>query len=1141
MKNKILKLIFMVSKHLFYWTIILFVTAGTLWANSGNAQGTVKSVKENFISLDLKGATLYEIMKAIEDRTGYKFTYDKNEIDRKLRMELSYDMVSVEEILLEVSKNAHLKFQQINNNIHVKKLNKSETPQRIEVIIQTRNITGRVTSQEDGQPLPGVNVIEKGTSNGTVTNVQGEYAIGITEGASLVFSSVGYISEEVLVGSRSVIDLVLTQDVQQLDELVVVGYGTQKRSDLTGSVVSVKAEDFKNQSVTDVNQLLQGKVSGVLVETPQGKPGSTSQIIIRGAGSINGATPLYIIDGIRGSADSNLNPRDIESFEILKDAAAAAIYGAEAAHGVILITTKQGRKGKPVVNLSTKQGWNRPLGLPEMLDKDQYINVRRQAMLTDNPNAVIDPSFTVDNPNFANTDWVDLLYGGSGQQQEYDLSVSGGTDNLSYFVSANHLKQDGIMVDNWFRRYGFRGNTEYKISDRIRIGQFLNITKRETNPTNGNAHDLRKVFRAVPTMHAYDETNPVGGWGKSPIYFGGVNPLGEEIQNKSLNNKFSVDGSVYAEVEPIKRIRLRTSLGYNTLNDDDWSFREPYDYGTLANPNARLSRNFEIREEITSTTTARYDNSFGRHNFNALVGYEVYQRNTKEMNGAREGFPNILDVESFGLSTSSTATVTGGVGERRLLSQFGRINYNYGGKYLFQVNARRDGSNMFGPNHKFGVFPSISAGWNMHEESFFTNNKLITNLKLRASYGELGSLGNIPAYTYIATLTTQRMFYHYDQAGTDNRGSFALYNMPNADIKWETIVLTNIGVDFGILENKLTGTVEYYNKNTDDMIYGVNVPYAVGIGVYQNAPQPIQKNIGQMTNKGWDINLAYRDKIGDFNYNIGANTSFNKNEIAKLFDEKSVINDGSEVYMTGSITRTELNMPMGYFYGFIVEGIFQNQAQVDAYNEKNPNGFYQLAGTRPGDFIYRDLTGDGRITDADKTMIGNPWPKMVYGFNLGGEFKGIDFNMHFQGVNGVDVYHAAKFAKRSMKNDYNSTVQVLEAWTADNPTNHPRLTNQDPNGNMSRHSDYFIEDGSYLKLRNLVVGYSLPERISNAISLQRVRVYFNAQNVFTLTKYTGMDPELGLNDTNNIRARGIEGLDRHPQIGLLSFGLDVSF
>jgi TonB-linked SusC/RagA family outer membrane protein len=1100
--------------------------------------GTVYSQNKR-LTLKLHNANVSDLFDQIESQSNFRFLYYDDLVKDAPAVNIEVKNEVVENILSQALRGSDLNFKVLENNLVV--ISKSEMQQFV--------VKGKVFSAGDNAPLVGATVVQKGTTNGTITDANGEYTITLPDQNSvLVFSFVGYITQEVAVGGRNVIDVSLVQDIIGLDELIVIGYGYQKKSDLTGSVASVKGEEIQNLSANSINQLLQGRVSGVYVAQSEGKPGDGADIIIRGAGSINGVAPLYIIDGIRGPSDNALNVRDIESIEILKDASAAAIYGAEAAHGVVLITTKKGKQGKAVVNFNASYGNRKPIGLPDMLQTKDYITKKREAWLNDDPGRVIDPSFVPTNPAWPNTDWKDIMFGGKGAEQNYDFSVSGGSEKMTYYISSNYKREDGIMVDNWFERYAGRVNTEFKVSDKVRVGENLMVSKRKINPNDDDGRDLLKIFRAVPTMEVYDPSNPYGGWGKTPIYFQGGNPLGFALQRHQITNIFGVNGSAYVEIEPFANLKVRGTVGFDLGSNDYNRFEEAYDYGAIANPTARLMKDFRNFETYTGVLTVSYDKSFGKHDLGLLAGYEALKGDDRGFFASRSGFPPLSGVESFDLGISSDFQVSGGPGYNRILSQFGRLNYSYAGKYLLQANIRRDGNHKFGPENKWGIFPSFSAGWKLSEEDFLSGVAAISNLKLRASYGTLGSDAAIPPYLYSTTYTSRKIHYFYTQNGSDRDGGYSAYNMPNNAIKWESMQITNLGIDFGLFQNKLSGSVEYYIKNTKDMIFNVEVPLASGIGVINDNPGSIPTNIGKMRNSGWDFGLLYQNRFGGLSLNIGANASFNTNEITKLYKENSVLNDGGAEYMDGSICRTEVGQPMGYFYGYIVEGIFQTQVEVDAANALGAAGPYQEAATAPGDFKYKDIASfdangkrimqpDGKIDEADKTFIGNPWPKMIYGLNLNAEYKGIDMTLFFQGVSGVDIYHATKCAERGFKGDWNSTTDIFDAWSADKPTQHPRLTANDPNGNLRKHSSYFVEDGSYLKLRTLQIGYTLPSSVTSRLFVSKLRIYFNAQNLFTLTKYTGMDPELG----GGVRTRGIEGMDLYPKTRLMSFGVDVTF
>jgi len=1010
-------------------------------------------------------------------------------------------------------------------------------PLRAPVVVE-RDISGQVTD-ENSDPLPGVNVLVKATTIGTVTDIDGNYRLTAPDNAeTLVFSSVGYVTQEVTIGGQSTVNLTMSPDIQSLSEVVVVGYGTQEKSDLTGAISSVESEDITRLSERRLENALQGRAAGVQVVRTEGSPGAPARINIRGSGSIGNTEPLWIIDGVPMDPGNFFNPNDVESIEILKDASAAAIYGARAAHGVILVTTKRGSEGRVKVNFNTQVGRRQPRPLPDMLDTFGFA----EASTIARANAGASPESSWNNPEvLPNTNWVEEVFDGSGIEQMHNLSISGGNENASFFVSGAYDREEGVMINNWFERFALRANSDYKIGKRVRIGQSLLVSRTRENPTASDGGDLQTVFRAIPIMPVRDESNPFGGWGTGPTYFQGPNPVAVQMQNHILQKVNRINGNVYGEVDILKGLMLRGSVGVNIAALQREHFQEGFSYGALSNPINSLSMRSRDGESLNTNLVLTYNKSLGKHDFTVMGGYESFRSDAVDFTATAQDFP-VNFTRSFALATgavdiSDRTTIDD---QYRLESLFARINYSFDSKYLLSASVRRDGSSRFGPENQFGVFPSFSAGWRLIEEGFMQNVSWLSDLKLRASWGILGSdrIGN---YIFSPTYRNSRSTYAFDATGLDGgnkvRG-FYLRRFPNQQVKWEEIVQTDIGLDIGFLEGRFNVTADYYIKNTTDMLIGVQLPPSFGVSRSRNNPESTQINVGEVENRGFELALNYRQNVGEWSFDITGNASWNQNEVRSLNEDQQIFSGGGGHGFSNNVSITEAGRPMGTFFGWDVVGIFQNQAEIDALNESSPTGLYQNQSTAPGDLQYRDVDGDGVITPDDRTYIGNPWPAMIYGLNANINFRNFDFTVFFQGVQGVELFNATKAYTRTIFSDYNSSELVFDAWTAENPTEHPRLVAADPNGNFRRPSSYHVEDGSFLRLRNIQLGYTLPNAVLNRIGMTQARIFVNAQNILTFTNYEGVDPEVG---EGNNTSRGIDNYRQYPQTTLVSAGLQLGF
>jgi len=1138
-----LSLLRSLMKFTVYQLILAAILAGLATARSVEAQ----QVMDSRITLRADNMTMKTVLNQLGHQADVRFAYRSALKQLNSRVSLNASNQRLGEILDYLLKPLNVTYSVKGRHIILNQeppapRQVSETDFASNDIFYDQTISGTV-SDESGAGLPGVSVVVKGTQRGTTTDANGQFRMNLLTGDNvLVFSFVGYLSQEVTVGDQSSITVRLATDTKNLSEVVVVGYGTQKRSDLTGSISSVKSEEVKNLPVRSVNEALQGRAAGVQVTRNDGAPGGSSDIVIRGVGSIGGMAPLYIVDGIRMSSGNNFNLQDVESIEILKDASAAAIYGAQAAGGVVLVTTKRGNTmDKMTINFNAYYGVRKPLHLYKLLNTSDYYTAKTAFGVA--TNSWGDPKTLPDN------DWVKDIFT-NGVEQSYSLSLAGASAKSNYYLSANYQREGGTIIDNYFERYGLRSNADFKINKKIKVGETLFAWMTNTNPTVTTTFP----FRSAPVIPIYDANNSYGGWAKTGNYFGGPNLVAQEYQNHMQNQTYALEGNVYADWEIIPGLNFRSTFGASIYNVKNYRFNEAYDYGIVANRVASLNREIDNQRNLTANFVLTYAKTVGLHEFKALAGYEAYKSDLSSLVASAQGFPYVTYNLALSTNPSSYVASGGELPQTRILSQFGRINYTYASKYLLTATIRRDGSDRFGPTNKFGVFPSASVGWKMNEEAFIRDNlTFITNLKLRASYGKLGSTSNIPQYTYLSSYGGSGGTNSMGLADGSRAKGYALTaQLANQNIKWESVLQTDIGLDIGLLKNALNITVDWYNRQTQGMIYQVPVALSAGFGSTY-----VYTNIGQMSNKGLELAVDYRGKKGAFTYGITANASFNHNLVKQLDGtNNNPITDGSAALdLDGNAARTQVGHPLSQFYGYIVDGIFQSNNEVAALNEQAQKAagstsiYYQNAGTAAGDLKFRDTNGDGRITIADKTFIGNPWPKMTYGLTLNLGWKGIDLTALFQGVQGVDVYNGTKYYREYFYGDYNTTKDIFNSsfFNGNGLTNQPRVGvtsaagvfSRDPNQNYGRVSSYFVEDGSFLKLRNLQIGYTLPSTLMKSLKISNLRVYAQGQNILTLTKYSGLDPEvLGVNGTT---ARGIDTINSYPRTMLLSMGINMSF
>ena len=1076
------------------------------------------SYAQGKLSLSLEKVPISQVIREIESKSDYSFFINDSKVDVNKVVTINLKEATLDQILRSLFSETDYTYQVIDKQIMVKL--KGDT-----VVANQRKVTG-IVKDITGEPLVGVTVIVEGTQIATVTGMNGDYSIEIpNDNVMLRFSYVGYAPQSVSVKSKSSVNITLREDTELLDEVVIVGYGTQKKSNVTGSVASVKASDYNDLNM-DVTSVLQGRVAGVDV--------SNGSIIIRGAASVNGSEPLWIVDGVPGEVP---NVNDIESLEILKDAASTAIYGARGAGGVILVTTKKGNPGKITVNAKANLGVAIPIDIPDMLRTADYIDRKLAAGFTNNP------ASGWDNPSsLPDTDWNDYVWQ-NALKQNYFVQVTGGSEMTSFNASAEYVRNERVEKGALDSAGKLRFASQTRFSKRFKMTEILTLGFSDKTPSvYGVAGASGRIYyRQVPTMQPYDfENTSGGGGGNQPAggYYEGPNPAALLGSVHANNRSYKGGANLIFDWEIIDGLALQANLSGNYSSYANNNFQEYWNIGNFSQEQ-RYTKDYGESYNLRMLYTLTYDRTFGgKHDIKGMVGYEAYKAESSSAGGWKTGF-SVEPVEDMSLGSGSTEAL-GTKGLSRSLSQFARLNYAYDDKYMVEASIRRDGYDNFGAENRFGVFPSASAGWNIARESFISDNEKLNwlnQLKLRGSIGRIGN-NTVPQFLYEPAYTSNYLYYSYDSKNV-NRG-FWYTNIPNAAIKWEDVRQWNIALDASFLNNRLNTTIEYYNKKTSDMLYNIGAPPSSGS--YQSdifATNPsYTANIGEISNKGFEFMIQWRDSYKDFKYDVAFTMSTNNNRVIKLSDQiNPIIWRGTSIALNSSIYRTENNHPMGQMYGYIVDGIIQNQAEIDALNAKSPDGLFQQVGTGAGDLKYRDISGDGKITEEDKTFIGNPWPKVIYGLNVNLSWKGFDFSMGWTANTGVDIFNSAKVYERSFYGDFNTTYKVFDAWSETNRNStHPRVTNTDPNGNFKNVSSYFVEDGSFLKLKNLHFGYNLPKSLLSRFHIQGMKLYVNCDNLLIISKFQG-DPEIG----GGYLQRNHYTEERFPKTRSVVGGLSLTF
>ncbi|MDT0675258.1 SusC/RagA family TonB-linked outer membrane protein [Autumnicola musiva] len=1001
-------------------------------------------------------------------------------------------------------------------------------------------VSGTITSADDGLPIPGVNVTVQGTSTGTTTDFDGNYQIQVAADAVLVFSYVGFETQDIPVNNRSQIDVVLEVDAAELSEVVVIGYGTQKKKVSTASTSLVESKDLVQTASIDATSALQGQTSGVNITSTSGQPGAGMVVNIRGVGTAGNSAPLYVVDGVVVDGGIGyLDPSMIARVDILKDASAASIYGARAANGVVLVTTKKGEEGKINVNLNSYTGYQYTANRLDLLDSREYATIMNEARVNSGF-APLYPSEEI--ASLPNTNWQDELVNEGAIKQNHALTLSGGSERATFTTGLAYYGQEGLIgsqIDRSdYERITFNTNITYEvIEDVLEIGEnfsFANITSSGVSDQGIYSNNIRGFLNAPPTMGVYNED---GSFARSNISSDITNPLGAlYYNNNNLSKSNRAVGNIFAEAD-VNNFTFRTSFGID-FNDGSYrSFNPIYELSANAfNATSLVSQNSNKDISWIWENTIQYQTTLDDlHNIDVLLGTSARKAVYEYANAS--GTDLIFDTfERAYLSNTTNPEqnrVSGGRTDYSIQSYFARLLYDYDNKYLFTATIRRDGSSEFGPNNKYAYFPAFSAGWNIDSEEFFPTDSFINSFKLRASWGQNGNDQFNQQFAYLATISSYNKNYHFGTG--DDEMPLAVGSSPdrvaNADLVWETSEQWDIGFDARIFSD-ITLTFDYYNKTTRDWIVQPAVPLIAG------ALAPFT-NGGDIRNEGLEFSANYNTTFGkDWTFSVNGNISHNNNEVLRIANANGIIYGEANLLFQGidEINRVQEGFPIGYFYGLRTDGIFQNEAEVAAYSQ---GGNLIQPNAQPGDVRFVDLNGDGSINQDDKTMIGDPNPDINYGFNLDVTYKAFDFSVYTYGVAG----NQNVFAVRSNERPFNNyTTSVFDRWTTEGSSNTvPRVTyGTTSNGNYTRFSDLYVQDAGFFRIKTVNLGVDLAQLSDDLDFFSTFRLYLTANNLFTFTDYEGMDPEIGFGNVNQSWARGID-VGYYPQPRTFLVGLNVNF
>lgn len=1022
-------------------------------------------------------------------------------------------------------------------------------------------VSGQVTD-ESGIPMAGVTVAERGTSTSTRTDTDGRYQLTVSSAeAILVFSSIGYAPQEIVAGGRQTLNVTLQSEVNMLEELVVIGYGTQKKSLTTGASVQVKGEDIAKLSTTNVVNALQSQSPGVQITQQSGMPGQGFKVNIRGIGTIGNSQPLYVIDNVIGGDINSLNPSDIESIDILKDAASAAIYGSRAANGVVLVTTKQGKAGKMTLNYDAFVGWQNAYKLPSLLNAKEYMAIQDERRFNEGlapydwASLIPNQYQQIQDGTWNGTNWLKEIHQDNALTQNHAFNLTGGTDRSTFAMGYSVASQDGIFgkpVAPEFNRHTVRLNSTHVILknddfDIVKFGENLTYTYRTNSGIGiGNIYwnDINNMLKGNPLMPVYnseggyyDHASKVAdGWA-----FDGAtaNPIADMVYRRGMNmsKNHSIMANAFLEVQPIKDLRFRSNFGYRMNASSYRSYTPAFHLSTTSiNDIDDISQNKSQGYSWTLENTLAYQRTFGAgHHVDAVIGQSIEKWGIGEnlsVTTSNSTFPGSWQhayVGNWMAFPGFMPTIGGGHDiENNFASFFGRVNYNYNETYMASVILRADGSSNFGPNHRWGYFPSVSAGWNVSNESFMESVDWLNFLKLRASWGQNGN-ASIDPFQYLATIAidSHNGYYFGNDKNTLRNGAYPDV-LPNPYVSWETSEQVNIGLDARLAQDRLGIVFDWYRKSTIDWllqapvlaIFGTNAPFING---------------GDIENRGFELGLNWNDRRGDFSYGISLNGSYNRNRVVRIANNEQLIEGQANVLSQGTLPmyRAQVGFPIGYFYGYKTDGIFQNAEQIADYRSR---GHGVLANAQPGDVIFVDTNGDGAITDADKVQIGNPHPDFTAGFNLSLGYKGIDLNVTAFGAFGHQIAKSYRsFADAPLQN---YTTEVFQRWHGEGTSNrYPRLTNGSHTNNQYI-SDIYIENADFVKIQNVTLGYSFKSLFPN-LPLGQARIYVSAQNLYTFTGYSGMDPEIGYGDEQG----WVSGIDLgfYPSPRNIIIGLNVNF
>lgn len=1040
------------------------------------------------VTLSFHNETFEKVLTSIKKQTGLSPVFSEQIVNLNRKVNINVNSVSVEDALNQLLTGTNISYEIKNKKLYLmeKKQEKPSAPKSY----SKKTLTGVVTDDR-GNPVIGATVIVKGTSEGTITDLNGKFNIEASPKAVLKVTYIGFQPMEVGVNNERDIKISLMESAKALDDVVIVGYGTQKKKDLTGAISVVSSKEFEAQSTANMGDALEGKIPGVQISKPSGQPQSGYNITIRGISTITaGSNPLFIVDGVPTTSINQIEPTDIENISILKDASAAAIYGASGANGVVLITTKRGSNQQTRVSFNSYYGISNVRKTMDVLNATQY-----KSLMTE---MGYNTDWSLYNNN---TDWQNEVFR-TGQTQSHQLSVSGGNEKTTFYLSGSYFDQDGVIIANSMNKYSFRANIDHNLNNFLKVGASLSYNKwNDVGLSEGGRWSMGNSFLTASPVIGIHNTD--GSFTADPFLADLENPVSLLTADDHGYDNYRFNGNAYAEISLPKNLKFKSMLGVEENNDAYHSWIDPLRTRQGRTYKGIASHSNSLSFYWISENTLTYNKVIGKHNFNALAGFVASKINSENSGITGKNFGSSA-VHTVNAATEISANYSESAKTNE--SYLGRINYTYDDKYLLTANFRADGSSVFGANYKWGYFPSFSAGWRISQEGFWNQNSAISDLKLRAGWGEVGNdqIGNYASWGVVGPSS------NYVIGGVQVPGT-SLSQMENADLRWEKTMQTNLGLDASFLKNRIVFTADYYIKKTNDMLLNAPIPFSVGMGWTTSTST---KNVGSMDNHGVEFQVSSRNLIGELKWTTDMNISFNRSKITKLEDGIPIL--GGSIDNRSAAAIAEEGHPLGTFYGYVSEGV-------------DP---------ATGNIKYKDLDNSGDLSDGDKTIIGNANPDFIYGLTNAFSYKGITFSFFFQGVQGNQIFNASRIVTEGMYYPVNQLSTVMKRWEkAGDITDMPK---SDP-GNLNHNSDVssrYVEDGSYLRLKSATLGYNLPQSVCNLFKAQKLYIYITGENLLTFTKYSGYDPEVSAYGTGV--APGVD-FGSYPQSRSFLFGLNLNF